>query len=86
MKRVVATKEALVPAEHLPAIALGDHGSQDVVDALVRDATQPVEHPDVPFQKRLQRHVEAEMCRLRSGERQRRDQRTDPSPPSSVAR
>jgi len=40
-------KEPLVPTDHLATVALGHDRSEVVIDALARDAAQPVKHPDV---------------------------------------
>ena len=80
VKRVVAAQlhETRVPGHHV-VVALGDRRTQVVIDALARHPTQPRERPDVALQKRLGRHVEAEVRRRRPRERQRADQRVDPA-------
>jgi hypothetical protein len=81
VKRVVTAEvqEPRIPADHLAAVALGDRGPEVVIDALARDATEPVKHPDMPLQERLDGHVKAEVRGLRAAERQRRHQRIDPT-------
>jgi hypothetical protein len=65
-----------VPADDV-AIAARDDRAQVVVDALARDAAEPLQRPDVPLQKRLRAQIETEVRRLRTRERQRREQRID---------
>ena len=72
-------QEPLIPPDHLPTVALRNNAAEVVIDTLTRNTAQPIEHTHVPFQERLERHVEAEVRGLRAGERQRRDQRIDPS-------
>src|SRR5215208_7029083 len=78
VKRVVAPQrdKAAVPGD-LVAVATRDDRAQIVVDALARDAAQPLQRPNMPFQERLGTEVEAEVRRLRARERQAGDQRVD---------
>ena len=55
--------EALVPV-HAVALATGDDRAQVVLDALARDAPEPVEEEHVALEKRLRHHVEREVRRL----------------------
>jgi hypothetical protein len=71
-------EEAPVPMDDV-ALAAGDDRAQVVVDALARDPAEPVEDPHVALQKRLERHVEAEVRRLRARVGQRAHQRVDAS-------
>jgi hypothetical protein len=69
-------QEAPIP-DHLLTLTTRDDRAQVVVDALARHATQPLERPHVPFEERLDRHVEREERRLRARVRKRGNQRVN---------
>ena len=80
---VTATQvqEARVP-DDLVALTAGDDRAQVVVDALARDALQPLERAGVAFEERLDRHLERKERGLRTRVRKRGNQRVDtPLPP-----